>query len=95
MPRKAVTVHTGGAVERYREVTRSPLAGATTPEEIHEAMLQLHGIRHVITLPSGGQVTVIKRTHELNTEEMTEYLERERAWAANQGLNIPDPGRCA
>jgi uroporphyrinogen decarboxylase len=29
-------VHAGGAVERYKEVTRSPLAGATTPEEIHD-----------------------------------------------------------
>ena len=35
VPRKVVTVRVGDAVERYREVARSPLASATSPEEIN------------------------------------------------------------
>ena len=72
-----------------------------TVDEIHEAMKALHGPKSLVTLgPArdthlGQEMLVARSTTEYTTEEFTTYVERVRAWAAMQGLNIPDPGRCA
>lgn len=62
-------------------------------DEIHEAMKQLHGQKTLITLPGHAQELVPRSTRDYTTDEFSEYVERVRAWAAQQGLLIPDPGR--
>ena len=66
-----------------------------TPDEIHAAMKELHGLKRLVTMPGCAQTLVPRSTADYSTEEFATYVERVRAWAANQGLNIPDPGRCA
>ena len=73
-------------------------------DEIHEVMKQMHGSKRLVQLPGGNprqgdtaayNVAVPRSTATYTTDEFSEYVERVRAWAAQQGLNIPDPGRCA
>ena len=62
-------------------------------DEIHEAMKALHGHKTLVTLPGHAQELVPRSTRDYTTDEFSEYVERVRAWAAMQGLDIPDPGR--
>jgi len=70
-----------------------------TVDEIHEAMKVLHGPKSFLTLgPAadshlGQEMLVPRSTAEYTTDEFSNYCERVRAWAATQGLNIPDPGQ--
>lgn len=56
------------------------------PEEMHEAykwmFLRQHG---------EGKPETVKSTATLSTIEFTEYIEKCRQWAAEQGFIIPDP----
>lgn len=63
-----------------------------TPEEIHMAMKELHGVKRLLIMPHGQQMLATISTADYTTEEFSIYCERVRAWAAMQGLNIPDPG---
>jgi len=61
------------------------------PDEIHEAMrYKFLGTRETKT-----GLRIVGRTSRLTTAEFTEYVERVRQWAAEQGLVIPDPQKVA
>lgn len=66
-----------------------------TAEEIHGFMKKMFGVKVLIRLPNGQEELVPKSTRDYTTEEMSTYIEHIRAFAAQQGINIPDPGRCA
>jgi hypothetical protein len=72
-----------------------------TVDEIHAVMKDMHGLKTLVTMAPAGegrfpgqrQTLVPRSTATYTTEEFSTYVERVRAWAAMQGLNIPDPGR--
>jgi hypothetical protein len=39
----------------------------------------------------GKRYELVRSTTSLNTEEFSEYIEKCRMWAANEGIVIPDP----
>lgn len=48
-------------------------------------------LKKVVTDPSGVRKTTVQSVAKLTTEEMEGYLERVRAWAAENGLQVPRP----
>ncbi len=70
-------------------------------EEIHSAMKELHGLKDTVQVPERqpGNFSKLRTfrlprsTRDYPTDEFSAYVERVRAWAAQQGLDIPDPGR--
>ena len=63
-------------------------------EEIHAAMKHLHCPRKEMAMPTGELVQVTS-TRILTLEEFSEYVSRVKRWAAENGLNIPDPEEVA
>lgn len=64
-------------------------------DEVHEFMKDMFGVKVLLRMPNGLEYFVPKSTADYTTEEMSTYIEYIRAFAAQQGINIPDPGRCA
>lgn len=60
-------------------------------EEVHDAMKEKFLSRTTIDFPGGKRLVVSPSTAELDTVEFQVYLDRVKRWAAEQGLNIPDP----
>lgn len=56
------------------------------PEEMHDAYKMMFLRNH-----EDGKPETIKSTTALNTKEFSEYVERCRQWAAEQGFYIPEP----
>mgnify|MGYP000994485889 CR=1 FL=1 len=63
-------------------------------EEIHAAMKHLHCPRKQFTLPS-GEIGHVVSTRTLDECEFSEYVSKVKRWAAENGLNIPDPEEVA
>jgi len=63
-------------------------------EEIHAAMKHLHCPRKEMAMPTGELVQVTS-TRILTLEEFSEYVSKVKRWAAENGLNIPDPEEVA
>lgn len=77
----------------YWGVVIDMIAGHTghTPEEVHEAMKMEFLGRRFMSF-GGKEIEVSKSTRDQDTLEMTNYIERVRAFAAEfLKLNIPDP----
>lgn len=60
------------------------------PEEIHEA-LKLLLLPREIELPSGTLIPAVTSTRGLDVAAFSEYVERVRRWAAEQGVYLPSP----
>ena len=56
------------------------------PEEMHEAYKWMFLRRFEEDKPN-----TVKSTTSLDTKEFTEYIEKCRCWAAQEGFNIPSP----
>lgn len=61
------------------------------PEEIHEAMKEKFLNRTTLDLPNMKTLVVPPSTASLDTVEFAIYIDRVRRWAAESGVNIPDP----
>lgn len=64
------------------------------PEEIHHLMKHLHLPGKPLTLPS-GEVVEIRTTRTLNSEDFGHYVDRVKLWAAEQGIELPEPEQVA
>lgn len=56
------------------------------PDEMHAAYKMMF-----LRVLGGRGPETIKSTTTLNTQEFSEYVEKCRMWAANEGIVIPDP----
>lgn len=60
------------------------------PEELHELFKIKFGLRTVFNF--GGDVVEAPRsTANMNTKEMTDYIEAVRRWAAEREIYVPNP----
>lgn len=59
--------------------------GEAELEGLHEELKRMF-------LPKSGRLNIVKSTASLSTVEFSEYIEKVRAWAAEElGIYIPDP----
>lgn len=65
---------------------------SVTPEDVH-AFLKEHvgGMVKVIVLPDGTRKSFVESSAKLTTVKWEEYVEKIRAWAAQWGVDIPEP----
>lgn len=66
-------------------------SGALDKEDAHEYLLKRFAPKKVIKGPDGEPVIVPKRSKDMSTDEMEQYLEKIRAFAAQWGVQIPLP----
>ena len=80
--------------EVYRSILNKVNEGLVvklTLQDIHIAMMELFAPRRLLML-GRFQYDVIVRTSEMDTAQMTQYLECLRRFAADElGIDIPDP----
>lgn len=65
-----------------------------TPEDVHQYLKEYVGgsiFAVVVCTPDGKRRTIIRSSTTLDTQEFEDYLERCRAWAAENGCIIPLP----
>lgn len=63
-------------------------------EETHELLKHRFLAARDVELLDGQKLTMPPTTRTLTVEQMTEYIETVRRWAAEfLGLSIPDPGQ--
>ena len=63
----------------------------TTAEKIHEELKQRFGIKITELGLDGEPISYPKPTREYETIEMSDYVERVRAWCAELGWQLPFP----
>jgi hypothetical protein len=66
----------------------------TTPEEIHEYLKEHVGggmFARVLVDPDGKRRPVVRSSTTLTTQEWEDFMTRIRAWAAERGVDIPEP----
>lgn len=66
----------------------------TTPEEIHEYLKEHVGggmFARVLIDPDGRRRPVVRSSTTLTTQEWEDFMCRIRAWAAERGVDIPEP----
>lgn len=64
------------------------------PEDVHRFLKEFVGgsiFAMVVCTPDGKRRTIIRSSTDLDTREMEDFLERCRAWAAENGREIPLP----
>lgn len=62
-----------------------------TKEDMHKALAgEFLGFEYV-QLPNGRHIRVPKSTKNLSTIEFKEYVEKIQRWAAENGIDIPNP----
>lgn len=65
--------------------------GPITQSEVHKMMAQRFLRNSVVDETTGEYIEYVRSTNALTTREMTEYIERIRAWALDMmELTIPD-----
>lgn len=66
--------------------------GKFTGEQLHDYLKDLYCPPKAITVM--GETRYVKSTKELDTGEMTRYLEQVDAWAHQRGFRLTIPARC-
>lgn len=72
----------------YRELSEW---SGHTPEEIHDVMRAMFLPAREIVTPDGRKVAALGSTAALDVEAFGAYVDKIKQWAAEQGVNIPDP----
>lgn len=62
-----------------------------TADEIHDCMKSLFLPPRELLFPTGEEIPAHGSTRVLNMEEFSEYVSKVKLWAAEQGLQIPEP----
>lgn len=60
-------------------------------EEIHVLMKAMFLPTRDVNLPSGESMTVLGSTRKLDSVAFSEYVDKVKRWAMEQGLELPDP----
>ena len=65
------------------------------PQEFHDAMKAIHLPRKQLVLPTGEILETLATTHDMDTEQFSEFTNRVKRWLAGNGCLVPEASEVA